>query len=233
MRIRTGTSGYSYKEWKGSFYPADLPAAKMLAYYAGRLDTVEINNTFYRMPKREVVRTWGEQVPAGFSFVLKATQRITHKKKLKDVDDEVAYITETARELGDKLGPMLFQFPPWFKKDVTLLRDFLAILPEGWRAAFEFRSSSWSDDEVYDALRAGNVALVASDGDGKDEPVLVATADYGYLRLRRTEYDDAALARWAERVQAQPWRDAHVFFKHEEDCGGPELARAFTRLLGT
>jgi uncharacterized protein YecE (DUF72 family) len=231
MRIRTGTSGYSYKEWLGSFYPEDLAPADMLGYYAARLDTVEINNTFYRMPKREVVRKWGEQAPDGFAFVLKATQRITHKKRLVDAEDELGYITETAGELGDKLGPMLFQLPPWLKKDATRLRDFLAVVPDGFRVAFEFRSSSWYDDEIEGILRDHGAALVASDQDGKPEPALAATTSFGYLRLRRTDYPADALKAWAERVQAQPWDEAFVFFKHEQDCAGPELAERFKTLL--
>jgi len=163
--------------------------------------------------------------------VLKATRRITHKKRLVDADDELGYITETARELGDKLGPMLFQLPPWLKKDAARLRDFLATLPDGFRAAFEFRSSSWFDEEIEGVLRDHGAALVASDQDGKPEPALAATAGFGYLRLRRTSYPEDALKAWAERVQAQPWEDAFVFFKHEEDCAGPELAQRFRAVL--
>ena len=184
MRRRVGTSGYAYKEWKGSFYPEDLPQKGFLGYYAERLETVEINNTFYRMPKAEVVRSWAEQVPDGFSFVLKATQRITHKKRLADAGDELEYVTRTARELGDKLGPMLFQLPPYLKKGVDRLKAFLAIVPDDIRAAFEFRHESWFDDEVYDALRAGGAALVWSDTEKLGEPPAVATAPFGYLAMR-------------------------------------------------
>jgi len=227
VRVLTGTSGYSYKEWKGTFYPEDLPATGMLAHYAGRLSAVEINNTFYRMPKREVVRGWAEQVPDGFLFVLKATNRITHKKRLKDAGDELAYVTSTARELGDKLGPMLFQLPPFLRKDVPRLRAFLASLPPGWAAAFEFRHASWVDDEVHDALREAGCALVVSDADGAEEPPVVATASFGYLRLRRERYAPEALDAWAERIRAQPWEQAFVFFKHEEDGAGPAAAMDF------
>ncbi len=227
MRVLTGTSGYSYKEWKGAFYPEDLAASKMLGFYAERLPTVEINNTFYRMPKKEVVAGWATQVPDGFSFVLKASMRITHKKRLKDADDELNYIVSTATELGDKLGPMLFQLPPWLKLGVDRLKGFLAILPEGWKAAFEFRHESWFCDEVYDALRDGGAALVISDSEKTGDPPVVATAPFGYLRLRRAGYDDAALDLWAQRVKEQDWETAHVFFKHEDDCAGPALAAKF------
>ena len=227
MKILAGTSGYSYKEWKGSFYPEDLAAKKMLAYYAERLPTVEINNTFYRMPKKEVVAGWAEQVPDGFSFVMKASMRITHKKRLADAEDELGYVVSTARELGDKLGPMLFQLPPWLKLGVDRLKAFLATLPEGFLAAFEFRHESWFCDEVYDALKEGGAALVLSDSEKLGEPPVVPTTDWGYLRLRRPTYDAAALDAWAERVQAQPWKTAHVFFKHEDEGAGPKMAADF------
>ncbi|MHC4959532.1 MAG: DUF72 domain-containing protein [Planctomycetota bacterium] len=227
MRTLTGTSGYSYKEWKGSFYPEDLAATKMLGYYAERLPTVEINNTFYRMPKASVVAGWGEQVPDGFSFVLKASMRITHKKRLADAQEELDYICSTARELGDKLGPLLFQLPPWLKKGVDRLKAFLATVPEDIRAAFEFRHASWFDDEVYDALREAGAALVVSDNEKLGRPPVVATAPFGYVRLRRPAYDAAALDEWAASLKAQPWESVHVFFKHEDDGAGPALAADF------
>jgi uncharacterized protein YecE (DUF72 family) len=232
MRVRTGTSGYSYKEWKGSFYPEKLPAAKMLGYYAERLGTVEINNTFYRMPKRETVAAWAEQVPDGFRFVLKASQRITHKKRLADAGDELAYVVESARELGEKRGPMLFQLPPFLRKDLPRLEAFLAILPDDWRAAFEFRHASWVDDDVHAALRARGACLVASDMDGAEPPAVVPTAPFGYLRLRRERYEPDALARWADAIRAQAWEDCYVFFKHEDDAAGPALAADFGKLMG-
>lgn len=232
MRARIGTSGYSYKEWKGAFYPEDLPAAGMLAYYAGRLGAVEINNTFYRMPKQAVVRKWAEQVPADFSFSLKASQRITHKKRLKEADDELAFVVRNASELRDRLGPMLFQLPPFLRKDADRLRDFLKLLPEGWRAGIEFRHASWFDEEIFDALRERNVALVVSDtGDDDGETPVVPTAAYGYVRLRRGRYDRDALAAWAKRIAGQPWDEVHVYFKHEKDGAGPELAEEFRTLF--
>jgi uncharacterized protein YecE (DUF72 family) len=231
MRVRVGTSGYSYKEWKGTFYPEDLPASEMLRYYAGRHDTVEINNTFYRMPSRKLLEGWAEQVPREFSFVLKAPQRITHHKKLANAAEDTAFLLQSAQVMGDTLGPFLFQLPPWFKKDAPRLKEFLGHLPAGTRAAFEFRNSTWFDDETYDVLRSHGVALAVSDTDGETEPAIVPTADYGYLRLRRAGYDQAALAAWAERVQAQPWSAAWVFFKHEEAGTGPRLASSFREML--
>jgi uncharacterized protein YecE (DUF72 family) len=227
MQVLAGTSGYSYKEWKGSFYPEDLPASRMLAYYAGRLPTVEINNTFYRMPSRKVVQGWAAQVPPSFSFVLKASNRITHKKRLADAGEELAYLIEVAGELGRNVGPMLFQLPPFLRKDLDRLQGFLALLPEGFRCGLEFRHASWFDEEVYGALRARNAALVVSEGDGPPEPPLVPTADYGYLRLRKARYAPEEIEAWAARVLAQPWRTCHVFFKHEDEGTGPKAAAAF------
>jgi uncharacterized protein YecE (DUF72 family) len=203
----------------------------MLRYYAGRHDTVEINNTFYRMPSRKLLEGWAEQVSPEFSFVLKAPQRITHHKKLANAAEDTAFLLQSAQVMGDTLGPFLFQLPPWFKKDAPRLKEFLGHLPAGTRAAFEFRNSTWFDDETYDVLRSHGVALAVSDTDGETEPAIVPTADYGYLRLRRAGYDQAALAAWAERVQAQPWSAAWVFFKHEEAGTGPRLASSFRELL--
>jgi uncharacterized protein YecE (DUF72 family) len=219
MQIRVGTSGFSYKEWKGSFYPGDLKNADMLSYYAGRFSSVEINNTFYRMPKASVLEGWAEQVPPDFLFVLKASQQITHRKRLKEAGEPLAYLLETAATLGDRLGPLLFQLPPNLKKDVDRLRDFLALLPEGRPFAFEFRHETWSDAEVHDALREGNCALVCADTEasGEDGAPIVPTADWGYLRLRRCDYTADELRPWADRIRAQPWERAFVFFKHEDD----------------
>jgi len=219
MQIRVGTSGYSYKEWKGSFYPEDLKSADMLRYYAERFTSVEINNTFYRMPKATMLEGWAGQVPSDFLFVLKASQQITHRKRLKDAGEPVAYLLETAATLGERLGPVLFQLPPYLRKDVDRLRSFLALLPEGRPFAFEFRHDSWSDDEVHAALRERNCALVCADTEDSGEAgaPIVPTADWGYLRLRRCDYTAAELRPWADRIRSQAWEHAFVFFKHEDD----------------
>jgi uncharacterized protein YecE (DUF72 family) len=231
MRVFTGTSGYSYKEWKGRFYPEKMKEPDMLGFYAGRFPTVEINNTFYRMPAAEMLQKWGEQTPESFTFVLKAPQRITHHKRLGDAGGDVAYFFETARALGGKLGPVLFQLPPYMKKDLGRLTAFLDLLPPDPPAAFEFRHASWFDDEVKDALRARGAALCLADTDEEPLQDVAATAAWGYLRLRRLAYAEADLAAWADRVRAQPWERAFVFFKHEDEARGPEFAAAFARLV--
>lgn len=226
MKLLVGTSGYSYKEWKGIFYPEDLPASEMLAHYSSKLPTVEINNTFYRMPSSKVLTQWSEQVPEGFVFVLKASRRITHQHRLKDADDSVAYLLETSASLGEKLGPILFQLPPFLKKDTSRLEGFLKILPRESKFALEFRHESWFDEEVYDLLRSRNVALCLSDGETVEQTELHPTADWGYLRLRRENYPQDELVRWAEKIKGCPWEEAFVFFKHEEE--GPNLALSLT-----
>jgi uncharacterized protein YecE (DUF72 family) len=233
MRIRVGTSGYSYKEWKGTFYPEDLPAAKMLPYYGERFDSVEINNTFYRMPDAKMVAKWGEQVPDEFTFVLKAPQRITHQKKLAGTGADVAYLFEAARTLGSKMGPILFQLPPFLKKDAARLYDFVAELPEQGKVAFEFRHASWFDDDIYTILRQRDIALCAADTDEVTDmdALLVPTASWGYMRLRRAEYASTELDAWAARVQRQSWSEAYVFFKHEDEGKGPRFAVDFRAQL--
>ena len=229
MRILVGTSGWAYKEWKGSFYPADLPADDMLRHYAGRLPAVEINNSFYRIPKEKVLLDWAGQVPPDFRFVLKASRRITHVNRLGDADDSLGYFLRTANCLGDRLGPTLFQCPPSLRKDLELLRGFLSRVPRTWRAAMEFRHDSWLDEEVHQALREHDVALVVVDEEEGAVP-LVATASWGYLRLRKTDYGDDELRTWASRVREQPWSEAYVFLKHDEDStAGPDAA---VRLAG-
>ncbi len=233
MNVLVGTSGYSYKEWKGTFYPEDLPAAKMLSFYADHFNTVEINNTFYRMPVPSMLEKWAKEVPDRFVFILKAPQRITHQKRLVDAGEDVRFLFEAADMLGPKLGPVLFQLPPFSKKDIAKLRDFLRILPAGRRFAFEFRHESWFDDEVYDELRKHDAALCAADTDEVADPesVLTPTASWGYLRLRRTEYSGDSLQQWADRVKKQKWSDCYVFFKHEDEGKGPAFARAFLAAL--
>ncbi|MGH9369848.1 MAG: DUF72 domain-containing protein, partial [Thermoanaerobaculia bacterium] len=230
MRLFVGTSGFSYKGWKGSFYPEDLPASEMLRYYAGRLSAVEINNTFYRMPRAEMLTHWAGQVPAGFVFVLKASQRITHQKRLKEAGDSVDYFFRAAAALGDRLGPVLFQLPPNLKKDLPRLTDFLANLPPGSRAAFEFRHASWFDEDVFEALRARGQALCVAEDEELATP-LEATTDWGYARLRRQDYAREDLRRRAESYRSQPWRQLYAFFKHEEGATGPALARDFAEIF--
>lgn len=229
---RVGTSGYNFPEWKGTFYPAKLPASQMLGYYAQRLSTVEVNYTFYRMPNAKTVAGWDEATPTGFTFVLKAPQRITHFARLQNVDDPLRYFVDTARKLGPKLGPILFQLPPNFKKDLARLKDLLTQFPADLRCAWEFRHESWFADDTYDALRTGNAALCVADTEAGHTP-LVATADFGYLRLRDEGYQQQELGEWAKTVRGleQTWQDAFIFFKHEESGIGPKLAQEFTALL--
>lgn len=227
-----GTSGFSYPAWRGSFYPAKMPPAKMLAYYSERLDTVEINNTFYRMPKAEMLAAWAATTPATFRFAPKAPQQITHRQKLVGAADSVGYFLKALASFGEKLGPILFQLPPFLRKDLPRLVDFLALLPREIRAAFEFRHTSWFDDAIYEALRAHGAALCVADAEELATP-LVPTASWGYLRLRRTDYDEAALVAWAEKLAGMDpvWTDAFVYFKHEDAGIGPKLAAQFVQNL--
>lgn len=230
MNLHVGTSGYSYKEWKGSFYPEDLPAKEMLSYYSRKLPAVEINNTFYRLPQPAMIENWKEQVPADFRFSIKATQRITHIKRLNNVAEETKYLLETAALLQERLGVVLFQLPPNMKKDAERLRNFLSQLRADTRAAFEFRHESWFDTETFDLLRGKDCALVTSDTDEKPLSEIVSPATWGYLRLRRVLYDENDLAAWMQRVNEQQWNDAFVFFKHEDEGTGPKLAAQFLEL---
>jgi len=230
MDVLCGTSGYSYQEWKGFFYPEKLAADAMLRYYAERFPTVEINNTFYRMPAQGMLERWAEEVPAHFAFTLKAPKRITHVKRLKETGESVAEFLRRAATLGAKLGPLLFQLPPFLKKDLALLGDFLGLLPAGRQVAFEFRHPTWQDDAVYEILRAHDAMLCAADTDEGDSPPLVATAKCGYLRLRRAAYEDRDLGEWAERIAAQPWTRAYLYFKHEDEGLGPKFAARFAAL---
>ena len=237
-RLWTGTSGFSYKEWKGSFYPEKLHATKMLAYYSRQLSSVEINNTFYRLPRAEMLEKWAAQVPDDFAFVLKASRRITHMKRLKDAGDPLEYLVRTSvGALGSRLGPILFQLPPYLRADVERLADFLALLsegvgaPDGFRAAFEFRHASWFTEEVYQALADHGAALVTADtGDG--EAPVVETAGFGYARLRRPGYGEPELRDWAAALQRPAWSDVFVFFKHEDEGAGPRMAACFDKAWG-
>ena len=232
MPVFIGTSGWSFKEWKGSFYPKDLPDDGMLGYYAERFPTVEINNTFYRMPRESVLHDWASKVPATFRFAIKASQRITHHGRLMpEVADSLAYFTRVTNELGERRGPTLFQLPPNFKKDLPRLVEFLALLPRRWQAAFEFRHASWFEDDVYAALREKEAALVIADHDDFQTPVL-ATAPWGYARLHRARYPAAELDRWSGALAGLGVGELYVFFKHDEAEGsGPEGAQDFPRRL--
>ena len=234
MMIRAGTSGYAYKEWKGAFYPADLAADAMLAHYGSRLPAVEINNTFYRLPKDAVLEGWADQVPEDFRFSIKASRRITHFARLKpEAREPTEYMMSTVASLGARLGVVLFQLPPNLQRDLDRLGAFLDMLPAGAPAAFEFRHDSWKDEGVHDLLRARGVALVCADSEESDtdEPI-VSTASWGYLRLRRPDYGDSDLARWVERILGSGWDRAFVFFKHEDEGAGPRLAGRFRELAG-
>ena len=230
MQVHAGTSGFSYDEWAGVFYPEKLPAKQRLAFYASQLDTVEINNTFYRTPSTSVVAGWRAQVGPGFRFVVKASQRLTHQRRLKDCAADLEHALEVYRVFGDQLGPVLFQLPPNLRQDLARLEAFLALVPKDVRAAFEFRSPTWFADETYAVLRAHGAALVVSDVDDAPEPPLVPTAAWGYFRLRRTAYAPDALARWLARARQQGRNEAFVFCKHEDAGTGPKLAAEFLAL---
>jgi uncharacterized protein YecE (DUF72 family) len=220
--LYAGASGYSFKEWQGSFYPDKIKPDAMLAWYAQRLPTVEINNTFYRMPKTPVLETWAQATPEEFRFAIKASRRITHDARLK-VDaaaDAVEFLYRNLATLGAKRGPVLFQLPPFMKKDLPRLGEFLHLLPQGHRAAFEFRNASWFDDEVYALLRDANAALVLSEREDNAPPPLIETAPWGYARLRLEEYSDDDLRRWAQRIAATGWNEAYVYFMHEPTAPG-------------
>ncbi len=226
MRILVGTSGYSYAPWKGTFYPAKLPASKMLAHYAGQLATVEINNTFYRMPKPLLISKWADEVPPGFRFAIKSPRRITHEKRLVDTAEPLRQFVDVVGVLGERLGPLLFQLPPFLKKDLPRLQGFLADLRATSvqvRAAFEFRHPSWFDAEVYDTLRGAGAALCISESEDLATP-LEPTAPFGYLRLRRQDYENDQITSWAHKIRRQPWDEVYVFFKHEDEGKGPQLA---------
>ena len=230
MRVLAGTSGFSYKEWKGSFYPEKLAARDMLPYYSSKLPAVELNNTFYRLPQPSMVASWKAQVPETFRFSVKASQRITHFKRLKDATDETKYMLETVSALDDRLGVVLYQLPPNMKKDLERLETFLENLPANPPAAFEFRHPTWFDDEVLELLRGENRALCISDTDDLPVTHIDKTADWGYLRLRRVNYSTADLREWISRMKAQDWKHTFVFFKHEDEGTGPRLASEFIDL---
>ena len=231
MKIYVGTSGYGYKEWKGIFYPEKIPPKEMLRFYSGRFGAVEINNTFYHMPKESVLASWAEQVPDDFIFAIKAPQVITHLKMLKNVGEETEYLFRSLSVLKRKLGPVLFQFPKSFRSDRPALKDFLALIPGDASCAFEFRSPSWLDAEILDLLRKRKCSLCTADSGESPANEIVSTAKWGYLRLRRPGYTDADLSQWIDRIRSQKWQKAFVFFKHEEEAGGPEMAMRFEGIL--
>jgi uncharacterized protein YecE (DUF72 family) len=232
MNILAGTSGWSFKEWKGFFYPKDLPDAEMLTYYSSRFPAVEINNTFYRMPKETVLLEWASRVPPSFRFAVKASQRITHKNRLADSAQDMEYFLRVCSALGDRRGPTLFQLPPTLKKDLPRLEGFLELIPRRWRATFEFRHPTWFDDQVYEALRRHDCALCIAEQDDFRTPV-VATATWGYARLHRSGYQQTELDEWARLIQAQAWDEVLVFFKHEGEESGPEAVDRFIKACGS
>jgi uncharacterized protein YecE (DUF72 family) len=234
VRVLAGTSGYAFKEWKGPFYPEKFKDDDMLGFYAGKFPTVEINNTFYRLPKEPVLIDWASRVPDGFTFAIKASQRITHFARLKpDCADAVAFLLKNTQALGAKLGPILFQLPPNLKKDFDRLSAFVGLLPPDRRYTIEFRHESWFTDDVYELLRSRDIPLCIVEQEEFSAPV-VATASWGYARLHRFDYDAARLGEWAKKVRAMPWSDAFVYFKHDEGEGsGPPAVGAFITAVGS
>ena len=231
MKLWIGTSGFQYSEWKGNFYPEDLPTAKMLPFYAERFLTTEINYTFHRIPSAKTIDNWKKLTPANFRFALKAPQKITHWSKLRDCADTLEFFCKVVSGLGDRLGPILFQLPPNFKKDSAVLSSFLRELPS-MCAAFEFRHESWFDGEIFELLKTRNIALCIADTETLETPK-IATADYGYLRLRREDYTKIDIERWTKFLceQERKWRDVFVYFKHEESGVGPKLALQMIEML--
>lgn len=232
MNLFVGTSGYGYKEWKGSFYPEKLPAKEMLHFYGEQFNSVELNNTFRRMPTADSLTELLGHVPKSFQFAVKAPQAITHFKRLKDVDEPLHQFLEAVRSIKKQCGPLLFQLPPNFKKDLDRLGAFLKLLKKSDRAAFEFRHESWYDDEVTQLLRKHQCALCVADDDDLPKAQVERTAAFGYVRLRRASYSKAQLKKWFKRLQEMEWKDLYIFFKHEETAKGPKFARELLSLAG-
>ena len=230
MKFYVGTSGYSYKEWKGSFYPEKISPKEMLGYYASRLRAVELNNTFYRRPQESTVESWKAQVPDDFRFSMKASQGITHFRRLKDAGEATRFMLEGVSALEDRLGAVLFRLPENMEKDVARLETFLKELPPDTPAAFDFRHPTWFDDEVFALLRSYKRVLCVSDMEELPQSDIVKTADWGYVRLRRVNYSKSELKKWISRIQAQDWKHTFVFFKHEDEGTGPKLAAQFVAL---
>ncbi|HXT10164.1 MAG TPA: DUF72 domain-containing protein [Candidatus Angelobacter sp.] len=231
--IWVGTSGFQYPEWKGSFYPEKLSLAKMLPYYAARFPTTEINYSFRRIPSEKTLSNWAALTPAQFRFGMKALQEITHVRRLRDCEGVLAKFCEALEILGEKLGPVLFQLPPFLRSDDALLEDFLATLPRGLRCAFEFRHESWFADKTFAALKSKNAALCIADTEALSTPVVV-TADFGYFRLRNPAYSQADISRWAKIMGKQFKKNEEVFvyFRHEETGSGPKFGRQLMDELG-
>lgn len=228
--IHVGTSGFSYDEWRPAFYPDDLKKDKLLAFYAERLSSVELNNTFYRMPSTKMVTTWTAQVPDSFRFAIKATQRLTWTQKLVDCGELLDVLFRVLEPLGDKLGCVFYQVPKWVKKDCDVLREFLRLQRPGLKIAFEFAHASWSEADAREVLKEHGAAVVASDRDDAEPPELCPTSSWAYLRLRRAAYSDDDLRAWHQKLAAAGFGEAFVFFKHEDSCAGPALARRFVDL---
>jgi uncharacterized protein YecE (DUF72 family) len=232
MKIHVGTSGYSYKEWKGNFYPEKISPKEMLRFYSQRLGTVEINNTFYRMPTASLLESWAEQVPETFLFAIKAPQVITHVKRLKDVGEESGYFFKTLSVLGGRLGPILFQFPKTFRPDPQRLENFLSLIPRDVSCAFEFRSAAGHDPEIHSLLQEGGYSLVNADTEEAPADEIIKTASWGYLRLRRPDYTDVDFSSWLKKIISQKWERAFIYFKHEEAGKGAEMAMRFVGATG-
>lgn len=242
--VRIGTSGFQYPEWKGKFYPADLSLAKMLTYYSSRFDSTEINYTFRSTPSAKTIQRWCDETPEGFRFALKSPQKVTHFAKLKDCSEVIEAFFDSVQGLGVKTGPALLQLPPTFKADPDRLQSFLkSLTPPNKsskatgksiprRLAFEFRHESWFTDDVYGILSEHGAALCIADSEDLEAPAM-ATADFGYLRLRREDYKPAQLKRWAkfvhEKMADSTWSETFVYFKHEETGVGPKFARSFRK----
>jgi uncharacterized protein YecE (DUF72 family) len=231
VKIYTGTSGFAHKEWKGKFYPEKISSKEMLRFYAERFNTVEVNNTFYHMPKESVLISWAEQVPSEFVFALKAPQVITHIRQLRNVFEQTEYLFRSLSVLDRKLGPVLFQFPKSFHANAPALEDFLALIPSAAACAFEFRSPSWLDAGMPDLLRQKGCSLCIADTDENPAQEIINTTPWGYLRLRRSDYTDADLSQWVEKILSQKWEKAYVYFKHEDEAKGAEMAIRFQELI--
>lgn len=230
-RLHVGTSGFAYPGWKPAFYPPDLAPSRFLEYYAGRFDTVELNNTFYRFPAEEQLVEWARRTPEGFTFAVKANRRITHFARLKGAGDTAREFVGRCQALGPKLGPILFGLPPQATRDDDRLARFLEELPAGGaRYAFEFRHASWLEPGVLDLLRPANVALCVAESDDSAAP-RESTADFVYVRLRRTAYTERELAEWRRWLDERlaEGKEAFVYVKHDEAGAGAEIGRRLVR----